>query len=84
MVRCESSMGQVIYHCAFLIGHSASPSLGHYAELSFIVRGIGQIGDLRYEMWDWRGAERQVQSSRFQVPGSKFLTDFRGISNLKL
>ena len=35
----------------------ASPSLGHYAELSFIVRGIGQIGDLRYEMWDWHGAE---------------------------
>ena len=33
-------------------GHFASPSLGHYAALSFVVIGRGQRTDFRFEIVD--------------------------------
>ena len=32
----------LIWDCGFSIGHLASPSLGHYASLSFVVIGRGK------------------------------------------
>ena len=40
--------------------HLASPSMGHYAALSFVVKGRGpgdcglRICDMRYELWGYK------------------------------
>ncbi len=43
--RLEAKGRFEIADCGFDISHMPSASLGHYASLSFVVRGRGQKGD---------------------------------------